>query len=204
MAHIALAVRIAPEESDYLDRLALQHEGILSKQGVVRLLLQYAERIGWDPLDTSCTLVKASPAPQEEGEGFAYSNSSSNEEEFKQPLDKKAKKEKTKDPFAVRVISPDLVPADLLDCQQLLPEFWSVKKGVRSESVWNRVCDRLRAWTPEERRKSLEASISAGWGDIYEPKGATAAQRYGGQKSIAELSEEMRAMPSLDQLLGRS
>jgi hypothetical protein len=177
----ALDQKIEAAKPEYLDR-----------KGFLCLLIEQS-------LDTSCTLVKASPAPQEGGEAFASSNSSSNEEEFKQPLDKKAKKEKTKDPFAVRVISPDLVPADLLDCQQLLPEFWSVKKGVRSESVWNRICGRLRAWTPEQRRNALEASINAGWGDVYEPKGTTAAQDQGraGQKPIAELAAEMDAMPSL-------
>jgi len=60
--------------------------------------------------------------------------------------------------------------------------------------------------------EQLQLAINGKWQGIqlsnYEryatPNGATAAQRYGGQKSIAELSEEMRAMPSLDQLLGRS
>ncbi|MGA0101484.1 MAG: hypothetical protein ACO3HF_05495, partial [Burkholderiaceae bacterium] len=72
-------------------------------------------------------------------------------------------------PYSVKAISADLVPADLIDCQQLLPEFWAVKKGTRSEGVWNRVCNKLRQWTPEQRREALERAIASGWGDVFEP-----------------------------------
>ena len=74
-----------------------------------------------------------------------------------------------KDPYSKRTIGADLVPDDLLDCQQLLPEFWAVKKGTRSERVWNRVCRKLREWAPELRREALERAISSGWGDVFEP-----------------------------------
>ncbi|MFN7322774.1 MAG: hypothetical protein ACK5SP_00750 [bacterium] len=74
-----------------------------------------------------------------------------------------------RDPHSKRQIDPDLVPEDLLDCQQLLPEFWAVKKGTRSEGVWNRVCNKLRQWTPEQRREALERAIASGWGDVFEP-----------------------------------
>ena len=74
-----------------------------------------------------------------------------------------------RDPHSKRQIDPDLVPADLIDCQQLLPEFWAVKKGTRSEGVWNRVCNKLRQWTTEQRREALERAIASGWGDVFEP-----------------------------------
>ena len=176
MALTTLSVRVDQEELDFLDRLALQHEGILSKQGIVRLLLQHAQAAGWDPLDRSVTLGE----PSTKGEGSTSKAVSSTEEELnKQPLEIKAKKtksQKEKDAFSARVVSPDLIPADLLDCQQLLPEWWTVKKGVRSEGVWNRVCGKLRGFTPEDRRRALEASIANGWGDVFEPKPVTPAQ----------------------------
>jgi hypothetical protein len=78
------------------------------------------------------------------------------------------------------VISADLVPVDLLDCQQLLPEWWAVKKGVRSEGVWNRVCGKLRGWTPEQRREALERAIASGWGDVFEPAAARASSQQPG------------------------
>ena len=155
MALTTLTVRVDQEGLDFLDRLALQHEGILSKQGIVRLLLQHAQAAGWDPLDRSVTLGE----PSTKGEGSTSKAVSSTEEELnKQPLEieaKKTKPKKEKDVFSARVVSPDLIPADLLDCQQLLPEWWTVKKGVRSEGVWNRVCGKLRGWTPELRREAL-------------------------------------------------
>jgi hypothetical protein len=62
MALVPLSVRIAQEELDFLDQLASQHEGILSKQGVVRLLLQYAAASQWDPLDKPVILGVQSAA----------------------------------------------------------------------------------------------------------------------------------------------
>lgn len=55
-----LNVRIADEEAAALDRIASQSEGILTKQGVVRLLIRQAMATGWNPLDTSGTLGLAS------------------------------------------------------------------------------------------------------------------------------------------------
>jgi hypothetical protein len=77
-------------------------------------------------------------------------------------------------PYKAKAISAELVPDDLLDCQQLLPEWWAVKKGVRSEGVWKRVCGKLRGWTPEQRRTALERAIASGWGDVFEPPAARA------------------------------
>ena len=82
-----------------------------------------------------------------------------------------------RDPHSKRQIDPELVPDDLLDCQQLLPEFWAAKKGTRSEGVWNRVCNKLRQWTPEQRREALERAIASGWGDVFEPPTAKPVQQ---------------------------
>ena len=86
-----------------------------------------------------------------------------------QALEPKKNKARIKDAYGVKAINPELVPDDLLDCQQLLPEFWAVKKGTRSEGVWNRVCNKLRQWTPEQRREALERAIASGWGDVFDP-----------------------------------
>jgi hypothetical protein len=76
---------------------------------------------------------------------------------------------KTIDLFARRQLDPSLIPSELLDCQQLLPEFWAVKKGTRSQQVFNRVCNKLRQWDSEQRREALERAIASGWGDVFEP-----------------------------------
>jgi lysophospholipase L1-like esterase len=36
--------------------------------------------------------------------------------------------------------------------------------------VFNRVCAKLRQWTPDGRRESLEAAIASGWGDVFPPR----------------------------------
>lgn len=104
-----------------------------------------------------------------------------------------------RDLYTVKAISADLVPSDLLDCQQLLPEFWAVKKGTRSQGVWNRVCSKLRGWTPEQRREALERAIASGWGDVFEPQSQPAPRTAagGGRKTLDQLASEMDAMPAL-------
>ena len=166
MDPLIIKLTIDPETAG---RLQLQKPKSLPLATFCALLIEQG-------LDTPVTLGE----PSTKGEGSTSKAVSSTEEELnKQPLEikaKKAKSQKPKDAFSVRVVSPDLIPADLLDCQQLLPEWWTVKKGVRSEGVWNRVCGKLRGWTPEDRRRALEASIANGWGDVFEPKPVTPAQ----------------------------
>ena len=108
---------------------------------------------------------------------------------------KKTRARETQNPFSSKVISPDLVPADLLDCQQLLPEFWASKKGTRSEGVWNRVCGKLRTWTPTQRREALERAIASGWGDVLEPSGNPPTQA-STRKPLADLQAEVDAWPT--------
>jgi hypothetical protein len=228
MALVTLAVRVAREEHDYLDRLASQHEGILSKQGVVRLLLQQAERSGWDPLDGTRLprgMVSKSKGPGVPPVLFREDRNSSSSKnldpslegskedkevskkaaaharELTSPRDREENPRAKRDPFSRKELPADAIPPELSMQGDLLQEFWAVKKGTRSERVWKRVCGKLLGWTPEERTEALTAACNAGWGDVFEPKVNTPAQRYGGQKSIAELSKEMEGMPSLDDML---
>jgi hypothetical protein len=190
-----LLVQITEEQAAWLDARC---DRFNPKSRLIRDLIDSA-RLG---LDTPVTLTERATAdPRTSGDAIASGVSkavSSLEEELnKQPLEikaKKAKSQKPKDAFSARVVSPDLVPADLLDCQQLLPEWWAVKKGVRSEGVWNRVCGKLRGWTPEDRRRALEASIANGWGDVFEPKPATPTARQASRPQQPSLTEQARAL----------
>jgi hypothetical protein len=154
-----IELRLTPELHEYI----LQYKPkSLSLPAFCSLLIeQTANRV----LDPSGTLGLASASEA------SPSSSTSIEEE----LTNKSNKTKTRarvresDPFKAKAVSSDLVPPDLLDCQQLLPEFWAVKKGVRSEGVWSRVCGKLRGWTPEQRKEALERAIASGWGDVFEP-----------------------------------
>ena len=80
------------------------------------------------------------------------------------------KNTRARSPFSSKQLPDDCIPNDVIDCDQLLREWWSVKKGTRSENVFNRVCRKLAAMTPEDRRKALEAASNAGWADVYEPR----------------------------------
>ena len=141
------------------------------KADVIRDLIDTARQ----GLTTSATLVKRREDPSEKGDSM--SEASSSKAVPKEELKEKKNKTKTREAFSSKQLPDDCMPNGLLDCDQLLREFWTVKKGTRSESVFNRVCRKLEAWTPEDRRKALEAAISAGWGDVFEPR-ATPAQGY--------------------------
>lgn len=88
------------------------------------------------------------------------------------------------DPYGRRALDLDLIPDDLLDCQQLLPEFWAAKKGTRSQTVFTRVCNKLRQWDPDQRREALERAIASGWGDVFEPPSVRAVAGTGYVDSI--------------------
>jgi hypothetical protein len=100
-----------------------------------------------------------------------------------------------KDPLRLKTLPAWAVPSDLLDCQQLLAEFWACKKGTRSQAVFSRVCNKLRQWAPDGRRQSLETAIANGWGDVFKPRPEHSYQP--ARKSLPELGAEMSAMPSL-------
>jgi len=77
------------------------------------------------------------------------------------------------DPFAASVISPNMIPNDLKDYAQLICEWWPVrhkKKATCSRKVAERIFDKLRTFTPKDRKKALEGAIAGGWMNIYEIK----------------------------------
>ena len=119
-------------------------------------------------LDSPGTLIKPSP----EGEKVLSLKTPITKESpiSNNTLSGGSKGEEKKDPYEKKTLGDDLIPNDLLDCDQLLREFWSVKKGVRSERVFHRVINKLREWTPAVRRSALEAAANAGWPDVYEPR----------------------------------
>jgi hypothetical protein len=99
------------------------------------------------------------------------------------PVEPEPKPEpKPRDPFAAKKLPLDRIPPDLLDCQELLPEFWAGKKGRRTELVFDRICALLRQWTPEGRRESLEYSISGNYPNLYPPRQAALGSANGSSR----------------------
>ena len=157
----SVSLRLTDAQVSWLDAQTRQFR---NRSDVLRDLID--SQIG--NLDTSVTLGTAST---EGGKPFP-----SNTPIYKEtPISNNtpiggSKGEEKKDPYKKKTLGDDLIPDDLLDCDQLLREFWSVKKGVRSERVFHRVINKLREWTPAVRRSALEAAANAGWPDVYEPR----------------------------------
>ena len=77
------------------------------------------------------------------------------------------------DPFASSVISANMIPGDLKEYADLIVEWWAVryrKKATCSTKVADRIFDKLRTFTPRDRKKALEGAIAGGWMNIYEIK----------------------------------
>jgi len=164
MASVQLNVRISSEESDHLEELAQQTEGILSKQGVVRLLIQHAQRSGWNPLDTPVTLDRRAAA------SLSKSSSSS------------SSKKRINTVSLLEQISVELAPH-----KALIEEFWKAKKGSKGETAWNLLITNLQRihakYGATVLAEQLQLGINGKWQSItlrnlenFSGKGPTAAQ----------------------------
>ena len=83
------------------------------------------------------------------------------------------------DPFANPTINGRLIPDDLKEYSQLICEWWPIrhkKKATCSTKVAERIFDKLRTFTPKERKIALEGAIAGGWRDIYEIKQSKIAE----------------------------
>ena len=84
-----------------------------------------------------------------------------------------------KDPFSRKAITEDLIPDDLKEnpyLDELLIDFWHVKKGTRSERSFNGLVTKLRAMTPSDQIKALQDAYNGGWATVYQPKPDTPQQ----------------------------
>ena len=83
------------------------------------------------------------------------------------------------DPFTYPTINGRLIPDDLKEYSQLILEWWPIrhkKKATCSRKVAERIFDRLRTFTPKDRKIALERAISGGWMDIWEVKQSKIAE----------------------------
>ena len=77
------------------------------------------------------------------------------------------------DPFASAIILTNMIPGDLKEYADLIVEWWAVrhrKKATCSTKVAERIFNKLRTFTPRDRKKALEGAIAGGWMNIYEIK----------------------------------
>ena len=98
---------------------------------------------------------------------------------MKAKIPRKFSTESNNDPFASPTINGRLIPDDLKEYSQLICEWWPVRyknKATCSTKVAERIFNKLRTFTPKERKIALEKAIAGGWRDIYEIKQSKIAE----------------------------
>ena len=156
MTNSVWGLRLGDAEHQFLEQAAEGTDGILSKAGVARVLIRQAMNSGWTPLDTSATLGKpseGSSAREQPSEGFtskAVISTSS--------LNKKVSK------------CEKHIPATLEQHEDLILNFWKVKKGSRGDVAWNRLIGQLErfqdAYGSAVVHDQLELAINGKWAGI--------------------------------------
>jgi len=85
----------------------------------------------------------------------------------------------SKDQFTNPIITANLIPDDLNECANLILEWWPIRhknKATCSTKVAERIFNKLRTFTPKDRKIALEKAIAGGWRDIYEVKQSKIAE----------------------------
>ena len=84
-----------------------------------------------------------------------------------------------RDPFASKVLKPELIPKDLQDCSELFIEWWAArhKKGATcSSKIAEREFSKLRAWNPQKRLEAIQKAIYKPWMQLYAVTDTQAAE----------------------------
>lgn len=104
-----------------------------------------------------------------------------------------------RDPYASKTLPLTAIPGDLLDCQQLLLEWWQVKGRGRTQVAFERACTMLRRYEPADRARMLEAAVVGGWQGLHEvkqnpPVSNGKALSYGGQRLTPAMESTLGAI----------
>jgi len=101
---------------------------------------------------------------------------------------------KPRDPFASKVLPLDVVPDNLLDCQQLLAEWWEVKTRGRTRNAFLRACAFLSEQPQSDRRQILERAVIGGYQGLHPLPAQVTRQRGRGEYSPLETARQATAM----------
>ena len=83
---------------------------------------------------------------------------------------KSKRKSVASDPFSYYIINSETIPDDLKEYADLLIEWWPIRKqkgGSCTQSVANRIFDKLRSFHIQDRKQALENAITGGWKDLF-------------------------------------
>jgi len=142
MATAQLNVRISEEEHRILEDLASQTDGILTKAGVIRVLIRQAKAIGFNPL-TVAPVTQTMGEPAARRASYSSSSNTSN-----------------------KTISMS-IPAELEPKSELIKEFWKTKKGSKGQVAWKLLIGELEkirsAYGLQVVAEQLELAINGKW-----------------------------------------
>jgi hypothetical protein len=156
--------------ADLLDRIDAAKPDYLDRKGFLCLLLDQALD---KPGILGATSTAGAPSSILSISSYIEEDKTNKQNtrarELMTPRDLETNPRAKRDPYSRKQLPEDAVPAELADQAELLQEFWSVKKGTRSERAWKRLCNKLSNFAPKDREPALQAACNAGWADIYEP-----------------------------------
>ena len=152
MNNSVFGLRLSDSEHQFLDQAADTTDGILSKSGVVRVLIRHAMNSGWQPLDTGITLTERATASTQEGGASVVSSSSSSSN-------------KRTNSLFIKSLQPSL------QCHEdLILGFWKAKTGSKSEAGWKLLNTELvkiqEAYGDKVLRDQLELATANRWKGI--------------------------------------
>jgi hypothetical protein len=181
MSNSVFGLRLSDSEHHFLDHAADTTDGILSKAGVVRVLIRQAMNSDWKPLDTGVTLTERATASTQEGGASVVSSSSSS-------ITNKS----------INRFIKSLQPS--LQCHEdLILGFWKAKTGSKSEAGWKLLNTELvkiqEAYGDKVVRDQLELATANRWKGVtlknYEQFGLK--QQPAKQQKMS-LTEEARSL----------
>jgi hypothetical protein len=132
------------------------------------------------PTDTQQAQQAPSCAPEAPVASVAALSSNPVAEAAAKPTTKRSAA--ARDPFASKNLPATAIPDDLLDCQQLLREWWTVKARNRTQVAFDRACGLLRQQSPEDRKQMLTRAVIGGYQGLFEVqkgRGVSNGQRMG-------------------------
>jgi hypothetical protein len=149
------------------------------------------------PTDTQQAPQAPSCAPEAPLASVASPSSNPVAEAAARPTTKRSAA--ARDPFASKNLPATAIPDDLLDCQQLLAEWWQVKGRGRTRVAFDRACAMLRRYDPSDRSRMLEAAVVGGWQGLHEMKKPQAVSNardlgYGDRRLTPAMQSTLDAM----------
>ena len=183
-----LNVRIADDEAAALDRIAANCDGILTKSGVVRVLIRYAASTQWDPIKyltggakvpayrvgagtSSSTATKAQPTNEATSETPVASKGL---ETSVHPSDislgdgvGREREGTPRKPPCNRAVRDNLKPF-----AELIQDFWRIKGGSKGDRAWSLLQTELtklqKQYGDAVVRQQIELAINGKWKGITE------------------------------------